>query len=91
MRWIDLLLDWLLRPTKSGRVEFLRLAGVAAPFLVLAVMIAVFAVNVPFLDQWELVELFRKYHEGQLGFADFFAQHNEHRLLFPRLVMFGLA
>jgi hypothetical protein len=37
------------------------------------------------------VPLFQKYHDGNLGFADFFAQHNEHRLLFPRLVMMGLA
>ena len=27
---------------------------------------------------------------GTLGFADFFAQHNEHRILFPRLIFFGL-
>ena len=27
---------------------------------------------------------------GTLCFADFFAQHNEHRILFPRLIFFGL-
>jgi hypothetical protein len=27
---------------------------------------------------------------GTLGFADFFAQHNQHRILFPRLIFFGL-
>lgn len=65
--------------------------SVIAPLAVLTALAALFAVNVPVLDQWELVELFRKYHEGTVGFADFFAQHNEHRLFFPRLVMFGLA
>ncbi len=65
--------------------------AVAVPFLALVVMVAIFGVNVPFFDQWELVSLFEKYHDGQLAFSDFFAQHNEHRLLFPRLVMFVLA
>lgn len=67
------------------------LVGVGLPFLVLVCLVAVFGVNVPILDQWELVDLFKKHHSGELGFSDFFAQHNEHRLLFPRLVMFGLA
>jgi hypothetical protein len=26
---------------------------------------------------------------GTLGFADFFAQHNEHRILFPRLIFYS--
>lgn len=78
-----------------------RLSGKAAgwwyalaavvPFAALIAMVAVFGVNVPFFDQWELVSLFQHYHEGQLSFSEFFAQHNEHRLLFPRFLMFVLA
>ena len=66
-------------------------AIVCLPALVLVGLLAKYAVNVPFWDQWELTTLFEKWHAGQLGFADFFAQHNEHRILFPRLIMFGLA
>ncbi|HUC89532.1 MAG TPA: hypothetical protein VMR45_01915 [Patescibacteria group bacterium] len=64
---------------------------IALPFIILAILVAIFAVNVPVADQWELVGLFKKYHQGGLGFSDFFAQHNEHRLLFPRLLMLALA
>ena len=71
--------------------RWLLVGSVALPFVMLAALVACFWVNVPVLDQWELVPLFQKYHEGSVGFADFFAQHNEHRLLFPRLVMFALA
>jgi len=68
------------------------LAGcIGLPFLVLIVMVGLFGVNVPYMDQWEFVSIFHKHVDGGLGFADFFAQHNEHRILFPRLVMFGLA
>src|SRR5205823_6120927 len=34
--------------------------------------------------------LFEKMQDGTLGVADFFAQHNEHRIFFPRLIFFAL-
>lgn len=42
----------------------------------------------PFLfqDQWETVELFDRYLSGTLTFRDLIAQHNEHRILIPRLI-----
>lgn len=80
--------------TSTSAPIWRRLATVAlllSPFFLLFGLVAYFAVNVPFWDQWELVPIIQKFHEGTLGFSDFFAQHNEHRLLFPRLVMFALA
>lgn len=72
-----------------------RAIGVAGliclPAIILIALLAKYSVNVPFWDQWELVTIFEKWHAGTLGFADFFAQHNEHRVLFPRLIMFALA
>jgi hypothetical protein len=47
-----------------------------------------FGVDVPFWDEWELVNLLQR---GHPPLADLFAQHNEHRIFFPRLVMFALA
>lgn len=52
--------------------------------------IFLFGVNVVFWDQWEIVPLFEKLHNGSLRFTDFFAQHNEHRILFPKIVMLTL-
>jgi hypothetical protein len=61
------------------------------PLAFLMLMYAFFAPDYPFKDQWELPLLLEKMHTDGLGLSDFWAQHNEHRLLFPRLVMLFLA
>jgi hypothetical protein len=49
-----------------------------------------FAVNVPFWDEWELVLLLKT--PPSLSTMDYlWSQHNEHRIVFPRLVLFSLA
>src|SRR3954469_19358591 len=50
-----------------------------------------YGVNVPFWDQWELVPVFEKYHQGTLTLLDLAALHNEHRVLFPRMIDLSLA
>jgi hypothetical protein len=46
----------------------------------------------PFWDQWdaEAALLYRPYFAGTLTLADFFAAHNEHRILLTRLTALGL-
>jgi hypothetical protein len=69
-----------------------RIIVLASPALTIFILIFVYGVNVPFADQWdEVPPLIEKMHKGTLGLSDFFAQHNEHRLFFPRLIMLGLA
>ncbi len=46
-----------------------------------------FGVNVLSGDDWELVPLIDKWFAGGVSFDELFAQHNEHRFFFPRLVM----
>lgn len=50
-----------------------------------------YSVEVPCQDQWELVPLLEKMFQGGLTFHDLWAQHNEHRILFPQIIMLGLA
>ncbi len=76
---------------KISWVKFLSIIAIALPPLVLAAALIKYSVNVPFWDQWELVTLIQKLHNGTAGFSDFFAQHNEHRIFFPRIVMVVLA
>lgn len=64
---------------------------IGLPPLYLFVLLKQYVVNVPFWDQWEFVTIIQKSNEGDLGAADFFAQHNEHRLVFPRIFMYMLA
>ena len=57
----------------------------------LLILIAFYAVNVPLLDDWELVPIFQHLHAGHFLWSDFWHQHNEHRILFPNLFLVGLA
>jgi hypothetical protein len=71
--------------------SLVRLLLIAAPPLLIGLLILRDGVDVPFWDQWDgTAPLFEKMAAGTLGFGDFFAQHNEHRILFPRLIFFGL-
>jgi hypothetical protein len=76
------------------QIKSYRLAIVAlycAPVALLTWFIAHFGVNVPYWDQWELVALFTKIQNGTVSFLDFWAQHNEHRIVLPKIIFAGLA
>ncbi|MFM6192415.1 MAG: hypothetical protein ACKPFB_21235, partial [Planktothrix sp.] len=60
------------------------------PILGVTGFIIRFGVNVPFYDQWVLPALFEKTATGTLAFKDLFELHNNHRILFPRLIFIGL-
>ena len=62
-----------------------------APLAYLVFVVARYAVDVPYWDEWELAPILQKSYMGQLTFGDLWAQHNEHRLFIPQLVMLGLA
>lgn len=57
-----------------------------------AYLVLRFGSSSPFWDQWdaELDNLLLPYLRGELHFSQFFAAHNEHRILFTRLVSLGL-
>jgi hypothetical protein len=61
------------------------------PPLYLLIVVLTQTVDVPFADQWALVPLLARSYDGSLTFHDLWAQHNEHRLLVPRILMLALA
>ncbi len=70
---------------------FIKGVLILAPPLLIGILIFKNGVNLPVLDEWNgTAPLFEKMADGTLGVADFFAQHNEHRIFFPRLIFFGL-
>ena len=78
----------------AGGVEYRRAILVLlllCPIISTLVYIARYGVNVPFLDDWLFIEFMQKYMSQGITLHDLFAQHNESRILFPRLVMLGLA
>lgn len=60
------------------------------PALICLIYISYFGVNIPYYDQWEFVHIIELYINGNLTLHDFTKLHNEHRLFFPRIIMFGL-
>ena len=50
-----------------------------------------FGITIPYLDQWELVPLLEKMHNNTLTLTDLWIQHNEHRIIFPQILMLLLA
>ena len=70
----------------------LRTLLLLAPLFWAAMLVGCNGVDVPYTDQWDGEEpLFARMAAGTLGVGNFFAQHNEHRIFFPRLIFFGLA
>jgi hypothetical protein len=49
-----------------------------------------FGVNTFFMDEWELVRHIQASMSGQLSLERLFQQHNEHRVVFPRLLLLGI-
>ncbi len=77
---------------RSSILNILKLLALAAPALFAGMLIYLYGVDVPYADQWKaLCPIFVKMNDGTLQIHDFFAFHSEHRLFFPRLLMFGLA
>ncbi|MBA2585906.1 MAG: hypothetical protein H0U99_05420 [Chthoniobacterales bacterium] len=65
---------------------FAALLACLLPAGIMVLLISRYGVNVPFWDEWNLVDLFEKAHAHRLSFADFFAQNNEHRVVFPKII-----
>ena len=79
----------VVSPVRSLNLILWFLAIVPAALIVR--LISEYGVNVPFGDEWSLVPLFAKWNDHQLTFADLFRQHNEHRILFPKLIYIAFA
>jgi hypothetical protein len=61
------------------------------PIAVVAIGLARWGVNIPYVDQFTFVALMEKVQIRGLTLADLFAQNNENRPFFPRLIWLGLA
>ncbi|HMD02949.1 MAG TPA: hypothetical protein VKG44_08280 [Candidatus Baltobacteraceae bacterium] len=67
------------------------LAATIVPLAGLVVLIATYAVNVPFWDDWRWAAMIVTADAGRLTFADLWHPNNEHRILIPSLIALGLA
>lgn len=76
----------LRRPYRFA-LAALTLAPIAGGFA----FVAAYGVNAPFVDMWNFIADLVHERSGHYSWTEIFKQHNEHRLVFPRLVLFALA
>ena len=76
------------KKSSSGWKPWLAFGLCLLPAVGLAILLRQNAVNVPYWDEWDddLAGIFLKWHNGTLSFGDFWAQHNESRLVLPRAI-----
>jgi hypothetical protein len=67
------------------------LVGTLAPLVYLLRQFEQFTVDVPYMDQWAFARFLRLAENDRLTVATWLDQHNEHRILFPRIIMYALA
>jgi hypothetical protein len=79
--------ETMLRRAKLGLALLLPLL----PLVYVTALIARYGVNVPYADEFTLAPLLVKAHDHTLTLADLFAQHNEHRYLFTKLLFIAIA
>ncbi|MEM6453551.1 MAG: hypothetical protein AAF772_00515 [Acidobacteriota bacterium] len=77
-------------PPDLSQLRLVRRLTIAVP-IAMFVLVALWSVNVPFWDQWDLVPLLEKQADGTLEFHDLWRPHNEHRMPFPKALMLALA
>ena len=73
------------------RVRIVILALLLLPPFIVGLYIAMFGVNVIYWDQWSFPPVLQHWYDHSLSFMDLFAQHNEHRIFFPQIIMLGIA
>ena len=71
---------------KIARWQLLLLPFLVTGFFMLC-NVLYYGVNTPLWDEWNMVPLFEKADHHTLGFSDLWAQHNEHRILFPNIIL----
>ena len=57
------------------------------PILYAFFQVVIFGVNVVYWDEWEIVRLYEDISAKGLTLAKLFAQHNEHRIFFPKIIL----
>jgi hypothetical protein len=76
-------------PSSRRPFDLILFVLALAPAAFIIRLVATYGVNVPFGDEWALIPLFGKWADHHLTFVDLFRQHNEHRILVPKLIYLG--
>jgi hypothetical protein len=73
------------------KLKHLALLPAITPALLMLLLIVKYSVNVPVTDQYEFVPIFQSLDHGHIPWGSFWAQHNEHRVVFPNIILVSMA
>ena len=79
------------RTTGRKVLRFCLVLLALSPAIITLSLVARYGVDIPYADEWTFAPLFVKAHTHTLTFSDFFEQHNEHRYVFPKLLLIAFA
>lgn len=82
--------DFLARSPLYIKKHFIPLCLIIAPIILLLAYIRIFGVSVVYWDSWEFVPLLDHFYSGTLTLGQLFAQANEHRIFFFRLIFLAV-
>ena len=72
--------------------RWLKFLIICFPPLIVLFFISNYAVNIPYMDHWDgFLNILNATENGSLEFSHLWEQHNEHRLIFPKIIMLLLA
>jgi hypothetical protein len=74
----------------TGAIRLLPFILIVLPAVLGFLYVHAFGVSVVYGDQWRMVAFFHQMQQGTLSLPDLFAEHNEHRIFFPRIAMLAL-
>jgi len=93
LQYFSILQNWVNQAhfmgISSANLLIYGMAGV--PVALLLHWLAKYVVNIPFFDGWMIGVYFHAWKHGNITLESLFAQHNESRKFFPRLILVGLA
>ena len=76
---------------KKKLITYILLFLVILVPVITFILIHHYAVNVPFDDQYAMIPMIKSVLSGHIPFAALWAQHNEHRIFFPNVILLFLA
>jgi hypothetical protein len=74
-----------------SRFTLVQRTLIVAPVALAACLVARYGVDVPFWDEWTIAEFLQKIDGGTLTASALLSQHNEHRMLVPRIIQLAVA
>lgn len=77
----------MLKRSREKLKKYSSIAIFSAPLVVIICLIHYYAVNVPFSDDYALIPMLKNVNHGHIPWSLFWAQHNEHRIFFPNVIM----